>query len=114
VALLWLAAASRGGLVAVVDLDGSFYPPAAATSGLDLEQVVVVRPPDRRGAAEAVSRRAAEVAHAGGVRTEDGRRALAAFDAELRDPTNSHNPGTTADLSCAALFVVILEQCRNR
>src|SRR5215207_5566026 len=54
VALLWLAAASRGGLVAVVDLEGSFYPPAAAASGLDLEQVVVVRPPDRRGAAEAV------------------------------------------------------------
>src|SRR4051794_9149417 len=55
IALLWLAAASRGGLVAVVDLDGTFYPPAAAASGLDLDQVVVVRPPDRRGAAEAVS-----------------------------------------------------------
>jgi hypothetical protein len=54
-ALLWLAAASRGGLVAVVDLDGTFYPPAAAASGLDLDQLVVVRPPDRRGAAEAVS-----------------------------------------------------------
>jgi hypothetical protein len=55
IALLWLAAASRGGLVAVVDLEGTFYPPAAAASGLDLEQVVVVRPPDRRGAVEAVS-----------------------------------------------------------
>jgi hypothetical protein len=55
IALLWLAAASRGGLVAVVDLAGTFYPPAAAASGLDLEQVVVVRPPDRRGAVEAVS-----------------------------------------------------------
>jgi triphosphoribosyl-dephospho-CoA synthase len=62
-----------------------------------------------RPAAEAVSRRAREVEEAGGVRTEAGRRALAAFDAELRDPTNSHNPGTTADLTCAALFVVILE-----
>jgi triphosphoribosyl-dephospho-CoA synthase len=64
--------------------------------------------------AEAVSRRAGEVEQAGGVRTEAGRRALAAFDAELRGPTNSHNPGTTADLTCAALFVVILEQSRNR
>jgi hypothetical protein len=55
IALLWLAAASRGGLVAVVDGEGSFYPPAAAASGLDLARLVVVRPPDRRGAAEAVS-----------------------------------------------------------
>jgi len=54
VALLWLAAASRGGLTAVVDLDGTFYPPAAASAGLDLERLVVVRPPDRRGAVEAV------------------------------------------------------------
>jgi len=55
ISLLWLAAASRGGLVAVVDLAGTFYPPAAAASGLDLGRLVVVRPPDRRGAAEAVS-----------------------------------------------------------
>jgi hypothetical protein len=55
VALLWLAAASRGGLVAVVDLDGTFYPPSAAAAGLDLERLVCVRPPDRRGAVEAVS-----------------------------------------------------------
>ena len=55
IAMLWLAAASRGGLVAVVDQAGTFYPPAAAASGLDLDRLVVVRPPDRRGAAEAVS-----------------------------------------------------------
>ena len=54
-ALLWLAAASRGGLTAVVDLSGTFYPPAAVASGLDLDRLIVVRPPDRRGAAEAVS-----------------------------------------------------------
>ena len=36
IALLWLAAASRGGLVAVVDHAGTFYPPTAAASGLDL------------------------------------------------------------------------------
>jgi triphosphoribosyl-dephospho-CoA synthase len=59
--------------------------------------------------AEAISRRAREVMGAGGVRHPAGREALARLDAELRDPANSRNPGTTADLTCAALFVVILE-----
>ena len=62
-----------------------------------------------RGEAAVVSRRARKVAEAGGVRTEEGRRELEAFDAALRGPTNARNPGTTADLTCAALFVVILE-----
>jgi triphosphoribosyl-dephospho-CoA synthase len=101
---------------------------AARSAGLDWSDAVVetylrllAAVPDTHIArklgpavAEAVSRRAREVEQAGGVRTEDGRRALAAFDGELRGPTNSHNPGTTADLTCAALFVVILEQSRNR
>jgi triphosphoribosyl-dephospho-CoA synthase len=59
--------------------------------------------------AESVSRRAREVRAAGGTRSDAGRKALAALDAELRDPRNRRNPGTTADLTCAALFVVILE-----
>ena len=59
--------------------------------------------------ADSVSRRAAEVRAAGGTRSAAGRNALAALDAELRDPRNRRNPGTTADLTCAALFVVILE-----
>jgi triphosphoribosyl-dephospho-CoA synthase len=59
--------------------------------------------------AQAVSRRAEEVRAAGGTRSAAGRKALAALDAELRDPRNRRNPGTTADLTCAALFVVILE-----
>ena len=61
-----------------------------------------------------MSRRAREVEEAGGVRSERGRRALQALDAELRSPTNARNPGTTADLTCAALFVVILEDGWNR
>jgi triphosphoribosyl-dephospho-CoA synthase len=63
------------------------------------------------GPAEAagVSRRAREVRAAGGTQSAEGRKALAALDAELRDPRNRRNPGTTADLTCAALFVVILE-----
>jgi triphosphoribosyl-dephospho-CoA synthase len=60
-------------------------------------------------AAEAISRRAREITAAGGVRHPAGREALARLDADLRDPTNSRNPGTTADLTCAALFVVIIE-----
>jgi triphosphoribosyl-dephospho-CoA synthase len=59
--------------------------------------------------AMAVSRRALEVRSAGGTRSAAGRDALAALDAELRDERNRRNPGTTADLTCAALFVVILE-----
>jgi len=59
--------------------------------------------------AESVSRRAQEVQAAGGTRSAAGRKALAALDAELRDPRNRRNPGTTADLTCAAIFVVILE-----
>jgi triphosphoribosyl-dephospho-CoA synthase len=59
--------------------------------------------------AEAVSRKALEVRAAGGTRSAAGRKALASLDAELRDPRNRRNPGTTADLTCAALFVVILE-----
>jgi triphosphoribosyl-dephospho-CoA synthase len=56
-----------------------------------------------------VSSRAREIRDAGGPRSEEGRKRLAALDAELRDPRNRRNPGTTADLTCAALFVVILE-----
>ena len=47
---------------------------------------------------------------AGGVRSAEGRDALGAFDAALRDPRNRRNPGTTADLTAAALLVVILER----
>lgn len=59
--------------------------------------------------AGAISLRAREVRAAGGTRSLQGRRALEVLDAELRDERNRRNPGTTADLTCAALFVVILE-----
>ena len=59
--------------------------------------------------AESVSQRAREVLKAGGTQSPEGRKALAALDAELRDPQNRRNPGTTADLTCAAIFIVILE-----
>ncbi len=60
-------------------------------------------------ASREVSRRAREVLRQGGVLTEEGRAALAGFDASLRDTTNRLNPGTTADLVTAALFVLLLE-----
>jgi triphosphoribosyl-dephospho-CoA synthase len=56
-----------------------------------------------------ISGRARAVMEAGGVRTAAGRATIAALDTELRDAKNSRNPGTTADLTCGALFVVILE-----
>ncbi len=59
--------------------------------------------------AQAVSRDAAAVLRAGGVRSPEGRNAIAAFDSSLRDAHNSRNPGTTADLTATALFVILLE-----
>ena len=56
-----------------------------------------------------ISQRAAEVMRAGGVRAEAGRRALGYFDHSLRDPRNIGNPGTTADLTAAAIFVALLQ-----
>jgi triphosphoribosyl-dephospho-CoA synthase len=59
--------------------------------------------------AESVSLKASQVRAAGGTRSPAGREALEELDRELRDPRNQRNPGSTADLTCAALFVVILE-----
>ncbi len=62
-----------------------------------------------RAEAEGVSREAEAVLRAGGVRSAGGRAAITAFDSTLRDAHNSRNPGTTADLTAAALFVILLE-----
>ncbi len=65
----------------------------------------------KRGAQAAawVTAGAREVLAAGGVRTAAGRRALRSFDASLREPGNALNPGTTADLVTATVFVAVLE-----
>ena len=52
---------------------------------------------------------ARQVLTAGGVRSARGRAALAEFDASLRQDGNALNPGTTADLVTAVLFVALLE-----
>jgi triphosphoribosyl-dephospho-CoA synthase len=66
----------------------------------------------RKRGAEAAARVAAgarEVLDAGGVRSARGRTALAEFDGTLRRDGNALNPGTTADLVTAVLFVALLE-----
>jgi len=60
-------------------------------------------------AALTVQRRARAVLDAGGVRTAAGRDATAALDRELRDEANTLNPGATADVTGAAIYVVLLE-----
>jgi triphosphoribosyl-dephospho-CoA synthase len=60
--------------------------------------------------AQAVSKEAAQAVSAGGIFSEEGRQAIAALDTYLRrQPDNSLNPGTTADLIAATLFVALLE-----
>ena len=64
----------------------------------------------RVGAAVAadVTERARRTLTAGGVRSAAGRRAIDEMDRDLRDARNIGNPGTTADLTAAAIFVVLL------
>ena len=60
-------------------------------------------------AAVTVQQRGRSVLDAGGVRTAAGREAIAALDGELRDEANTLNPGATADLTGAAIYLVLLE-----
>ena len=58
-----------------------------------------------------VTREAQNVLALGGVRSVDGRAAIHAFDLALRSGAtgNLANPGTTADLTAAAIFVVLAD-----
>jgi triphosphoribosyl-dephospho-CoA synthase len=94
----------------------------ARTAGLGWNDAIVetfltllARSPDthiaRRGGlalANDVSARARTALDAGGVRDSAGREAVTCFDAQLRDARNLTNPGTTADLTGAAIFVELL------
>ena len=102
------------GLPALDRALGAGLRPRAAIVELFLELLAAV--PDtliarKRGRAEAqrVSAGAAAVLQTGGVRTGTGRDATAGFDAMLRRDGNALNPGTTADLVTAVLFVAELE-----
>ena len=59
-------------------------------------------------AAERVSTLAREALEAGGVRSAAGRQAVEEMDRAMRDTRNSNNPGTTADLTAAAIFVTLV------
>jgi triphosphoribosyl-dephospho-CoA synthase len=61
-----------------------------------------------RAVASQVSQQAARVLDLGGALTGRGRQALADFDHSLRDVHHTLNPGTTADLIAAALFLYLL------
>jgi triphosphoribosyl-dephospho-CoA synthase len=65
----------------------------------------------KRGAVEAAeaSRRAAEVLTAGWPDTAASRAAFEAFDAWLRAERNARNPGASADVIAAALFVALTD-----
>ncbi len=60
------------------------------------------------GAAERVSALARGALEAGGVRSALGRHAIDRMDNAIRDARNSNNPGTTADLTAAAIFVTLI------
>jgi triphosphoribosyl-dephospho-CoA synthase len=91
--------------------DGLSWDDAIVETFLD----VLAAEPDTHIARRAGLRAAADVSHlardvraAGGVRSAAGRTALAAMDDALRDPGNRANPGATADLTAAAILVVLL------
>jgi triphosphoribosyl-dephospho-CoA synthase len=60
-------------------------------------------------AAVAVSERARAVLERGGVRSAEGRRALDEMDRALRGDRHLANPGASADLAAAAIFVFLVE-----
>jgi triphosphoribosyl-dephospho-CoA synthase len=97
------------GLPALTDaLDDGLRPREAI---VELALRILATVPDtliarKRGADAAGAR---QVLAAGGVRSAQGRSALAGFDASLRREGNALNPGTTADLVTAVLFVAALE-----
>jgi triphosphoribosyl-dephospho-CoA synthase len=102
------------GLPALTEALGDGLRPRNAIVELALRLLAAV--PDtliaRKRGAEAAGRVTAgarQVLTAGGVRSARGRTALAEFDGSLRQDGNALNPGTTADLVTAVLFVALLE-----
>ena len=95
---------------------------AARRAGLDWNDAVVetyltllAAYPDthiarRAGHARAteVTRTAGAVLDVGGVRSSAGRAAIAQLHVALSDPHNLSNPGTTADITAASIFVTLL------
>ena len=102
------------GLPALTEALGDGLRPRNAIVELALRLLAAV--PDtliaRKRGADAAGRVTADARRllaAGGVRSARGRTALAGFDASLRREGNALNPGTTADLVTAVLFVALVE-----
>ncbi|TRO54533.1 ATP--dephospho-CoA triphosphoribosyl transferase CitG [Candidatus Bathyarchaeota archaeon] len=62
--------------------------------------------------AQEVSKRAREILQSGGTRTEEGKEMIWRLDEELKKERGLLNPGTTADLTAASLFVLLLSGWR--
>lgn len=58
--------------------------------------------------AREISDEARKILELGGIETEGGRQSIAAFDKKLRNSDSLYNPGTTADLTAAALALCTL------
>jgi len=65
-----------------------------------------------RESAEKVSEKARRILEAGGTCTEEGNKMLWILDEELKREIGLLNPGTTADLTAASLFVLLLDGWR--
>lgn len=63
-------------------------------------------------AAGQVSERAREIIEAGGSASKEGSRMLWSLDEELKKENGKLNPGTTADLTAASLYVLVLSGWR--
>lgn len=92
---------------------GAEFPNAVVQSYLNIlsevPDALIARKRDFETAHQ-VSVRAAEVLGLGGIFTPEGRAAITAMDEALRDPGHTLNPGTTADLTTAAIFLLLVEQ----
>ena len=92
--------------------DGAAFSDAVVTAFLTiLSQVpdTLIARKNGAAAAEDVSRRAARVLAVGGSLSEQGRARLAELARELGDAAHALNPGTTAYLVAASLFVFLTE-----
>ena len=92
--------------------DGAAFSDAVVTAFLTILAEVpdtLIARKNGAAAAEDVSRRAARVLAVGGSLSEQGRARLAELARELGDAAHALNPGTTADLVAASLFVFLTE-----
>ena len=62
--------------------------------------------------AREISLEAGKVLELGGVETAEGQKSIVDFDRKLRNSGNLHNPGTTADITAAALALATLSGYR--